>query len=1037
MNRRNAASHLRSRDLQLPERVRNLLRYYIECAREDEGQSIRASLGDAGKRFIPWTFSSDLWHVDAAELTVVLRSDQLRFARELGKTGSEGSLLYGYPVCVEARRTLIPLFTWPIEHELHGRELWLHVTPEWPQMNPEYLKKLAETAEEEQEILDSLGLLDTSDDPPDSLIADILKRMDEMGLLPDVQETLDPQDIVRDQPIDRYQGPGLYNRAALFATEPPIYTRGLIRDLEEMVKTNAPRWGETALGTMLGVQNDRSEDEQTGVEVVPLNEEQRRAVRKAISSPLTAVTGPPGTGKSQIVVSMIADAYMRGRRVLFSSKNNKAVDVVEIRISDLASNPLSNPLMIRTGSSAGDRNVRRELAQRLSALLAFRPSQDDRRKYDALQAKYDALRRQEGDLWEELRTVRDAHSRLLSLDKAQASFEKVHAPHEWKELLKVKGRLDTDKLTAALRLADKHIDGADTLFGRFSLWRSTSKDRKRIQSIAAEAVVECPVLERPLENQSFRAWRTGLSRALSVAEALDATDAYQNCLRELGELRSRDEVARHLRRVRTELSNSGAELVALYARLAPDRLDPAGREAIGSFRALQERLAGAQLGGRAYSQVRRNMARLFPEVSRHIPAWCVTNLSARSSLPLEPNLFDLLIIDEASQCDIASALPLLYRSKLAVVIGDPQQLRHITKLERRRDHQLQSTHGLAVDDPKDHLFAYSQNSLFDLTVSRGAIGEVIQLQDHYRSHSEIVGFSNHHWYQDSLRIWTDYGRLKAPPDGKYGIRWTEVSGTAQRPRAGSVFILSEVEAIVQRVVDLLVNQGFDGTVGVVTPFRPQANMICERISQRVPQDLLSRAEFIVDTAHGFQGDERDIILFSPCVSQNLPTGARYFLATNENLFNVTVTRARSLLHVVGSREACSDSGIPHIQRFASYCMEIERSVSSPYETTLASDERVGPWERPLHEALVAKGLKPLPQYPVNQYRLDLAIISGDTRIDVEADGESTHLDPRIDAERDSRLENLGWRVVRFWNHQIRDDIDYCVRRVLDLVDRQP
>ena len=803
-------------------------------------------------------------------------------------------------------------------------------------------------------------------------------------------------------------------------------------------------------------------------------------------------------------------------------------------------------------------------------------------------------------LWAELRTIRLANSRLLSLYQAQAKFEKEYGPNEWEGMLKAKGPPDGQKLTAALQLADKrladsdiplshfshlgsvsdrltkaiqladmhvdswdipsnhflhlrsasarltealqladmHVSGADNLLGRFSLWRSAYKDRariesvaaeavsecpaispcptsrqpfhawrtwilqaqsvtrklgsidrdrkrirsiatealtdcpgldhcpidqqsfhtwyawlkealsatrklsaidrdrKRIQGIAAEAVVECSVLEYPADIKTFRAWRTWLSRALSVVEPLDAIARYRKGLTELSESRSRDEVARQLRRVRSDLADTGGKLVAIYARLAPDRLKPADRRAIGSFRALQDRLGSERIDGRPYARIRRDMARLFPDVSRHIPAWCVTNLSARNSFPLEPGLFDLLIIDEASQCDIASALPLLYRSKRAVIIGDPQQLRHITDIERRRDHQLQSIHDLAADDPHDHLFAYSQNSLFDLTVSRGAIGEVIQLQDHYRSHSEIVGFSNHHWYQDSLRIWTDYGRLKAPPDGKYGIRWTEVSGTAQRSRAGSVFILSEVEAVVQRVVELLVNQGFDGTVGVVTPFRPQANLIWERVARRVPPDLLSRTEFIVDTAHGFQGDERDIILFSPCVSQNLPRGATYFLTTNENLFNVTVTRARSLLHVVGSREACSESGIPHIQRFASYCTEIERSASSPYETTLASDERVGPWERPLYDALVAKGLNPSPQHPVNQYRLDLAIISGETRIDVEADGESTHLDSRIDAERDSRLEALGWRVVRFWNHQIRDDIDYCVRTVLDLVHRQ-
>lgn len=1198
MNRRTAQGHIDPGNSPLPDRVRNLLRYYIDCAREDEGQPIRASLTDTGKRFIPWTFSSDPWHLDEVEPTVVLGSDQHKFADELRNTGSAGSLLYGYPLRIEANRHLVPVFTWPIDYELHGRELWLHLAPEWPQMNPEYLKKFASTEEAEREILDSLGLLDNSGDPPDSLISDILERMEQMGLLPDEQETLDPQDIVHGRQADRHQRAGLYNRAALFAIGRPPFTRGLINDLEEMIETNAPGWRNTALGTMLGVQNVGSEDKHSTVEVVPLNEEQRHAVQRAINSPLTAVTGPPGTGKSQIVVSMIAHAYMSGRRVLFTSKNNKAVDVVESRVADLA----SNPLMIRTGSRAGRRNLRQELAQRLAALLALRPSHDDRRRHDALRAKHQLLRSQGGALWAELRTIRQANSRLLKLHRDQTSFQKNYAPHEWEDLLKVKARPDTNKLTEALQLADRHIansdipledlsrlrsvsdrlkeaarltdghvamwwnvppdhflqlssvsdrlvealqladshvSGANTLSGRFSLWRSTAKDRKqiqimaaeavdmcptlgpcltgkqsfhvwrewlhlslsvtkkldavdrdrkrihavaseaaakcslldplsidpwsfrtwcgwlnqaqsvtsmleqvnsdrkRIQTIAAEAVEVCTALDMPGESPSFQAWRTWLSRALTVTEALTAIDAYRCGRAELSEMRSRDEVAGGLRRVKAELIDSGAELISLYARLAPDRLDPSGREAIGSFRALQELLANELLGGGAFWRAMRDMANLFPEVSKHIPAWCVTNLSARNSLPLEPGLFDLLIIDEASQCDIASALPLLYRSRRAVIIGDPQQLRHITKIKLLRDRNLQVGYGLGANDPKDYTFAYSQNSLFDLTSSRGAIGEVIQLQDHYRSHSQIVGFSNHHWYQDSLRIWTDESRLKAPPDGKYGIRWTDVSGAATRPPNGSVYINAEAEEVIERVFDLLENKGFDGTLGVVTPFRAHANVILERVYERVERDLLDRAEFTVSTAHGFQGDERDIILFSPCVSRTLPDGARSFLENSENLFNVSITRARSLLHVVGSRGACEDSGIPHIQRFASYCTEIERSASSPYETTLASNDRVGPWERPLYEALVAKGQSPRPQYPVNQYRLDLAIISDDIRIDVEVDGESTHKDYRKDAERDSRLESLGWRVVRFWNHQIRDDIDYCVRTVLDLVQRQP
>ena len=1262
---------------------------------------------------MPWPYSSDLWCLDDPKQRITLTPEQLRFANELRRVPDGTPLLYGYPTYIEASRTVIPLFTRSIGFELRGsRELWLYPIPEeWPQINPEYLKskRVAPTEEEQRDVLDTLGLLDPTGDPPDDLISDVLERMKEMGLLQDLDllEPLDPQ-VLSPFPQPPVQGPHrIANCAGLFAVEGPRFTAGLIRELQDMVSSGAPGWERTALATVLGEQEGVIEEEHPVVEVVPLNEEQREAVRRAITSPLTAVTGPPGTGKSQIVVSLIADAYMRGSRVLFTSKNNKAVDVVEDRVADLA----AKPLMIRTGSRGAIRNFPHELAQRLAEMLASRPSDDDRLKYDELKARCDELQRKEGNLWAELQQIRLAYDNLRSRDKDKAGFEEQYTPHKWESLEEAKGlpdsnslknalqladqhvtdsdipfnyfsRLDSvsDKLTMAmqlvdkhskdsnipfrdfsdlqsasnrlatalqlvdkhinliyflalgspphrlttesrlaythvtrsgmpvnyhavlssfsgrlkiaLQLANKHIVGSDTLYNSFSLWRSKKKDRRRIQSVAfevaaefrvldpcpsedqsfqtwrtwlmqtlsvidalegiaidrervesivadtvaeypvfdqcptegqsfqawrawlvkalafiekleaadkdrkqiqnivADAVAECPAFDPypaeepsfevwrgwlmqalsvvrklnaihkdrkriqsiateavdacscsllspvPTEDQPFQDWRKWLTGAISIAEALEAIAAYRGGLAALRELRSRDEVARCLRRVRDSMADSGAELIALYAKLAPTRLRPKDRQAIGEFRAIQERLAEGGLSSPSYSRLMRDMEQLFPNISRHIPAWCVTNLSARSSrLPLKPNLFDLLIIDEASQCDIASALPLLYRSKRAVIIGDPFQLRHITKIEQHKDDQLQTNHGL-----DDHILRnslrYSTNSLYNLASGGAAIDAPIPLQDHYRSHSHIVKFSNREWYQDSpLRVWTNYARLKPPPDEKYGIRWTEVSGTAKRHPEGSVFISSEIEAVVGQVADLLVNQKFDGTLGVVTPFRAQANIIHERIRQRVPADMLDRTQFVVDTAHKFQGDERDIILFSPCISRDLPSGSRNFLKNTENLFNVAITRARSLLHIVGSRKACANSEIPHIQRFAEYCSEIERSMSSPYETTLASDHRVGSCERPLYDALVAKGLNPMPQHPVNQYLLDLAITCGEIRIDVEADGVATHLNSRMDAERDSRLTELGWRVIRFWNHQIRDDLDYCVETVLKAIQK--
>ena len=78
----------------------------------------------------------------------------------------------------------------------------------------------------------------------------------------------------------------------------------------------------------------------------------------------------------------------------------------------------------------------------------------------------------------------------------------------------------------------------------------------------------------------------------------------------------------------------------------------------------------------------------------------------------------------------------------------------------------------------------------------------------------------------------------------------------------------------------------------------------------------------------------------------------------------------------------------------------------------------------------------MPQYKVNQYRLDLAFIGDETnKIDIEVDGEYYHRDwdggrCREDVVRDMRLTNLGWRVKRFWVYRLRDEMNDCVNEVL-------
>ncbi len=173
----------------------------------------------------------------------------------------------------------------------------------------------------------------------------------------------------------------------------------------------------------------------------------------------------------------------------------------------------------------------------------------------------------------------------------------------------------------------------------------------------------------------------------------------------------------------------------------------------------------------------------------------MTNLSARTNLPLQPGLFDLVVIDEASQCDVASALPLLVRAERALIIGDQRQLIHVTTLSHARERLIARRWGLAEE--RAEAFSYRYHSCFDLAVAR-IVAPPLFLDLHFRSHPAIIGFANTEFYDGNMELCSD----RKPPAGLRAIEWVRVAGQAARgPRGRSRINRAEAEAVVRQVSD--------------------------------------------------------------------------------------------------------------------------------------------------------------------------------------------------------------------------------------------
>jgi very-short-patch-repair endonuclease len=1029
-------------------RFGHYLDYYRECVAEDEHPESAYPLFRAGRDFLCPPLREEWSTSGKNRISLDLEGEGRDFAIQLRKRGTSGALFYAYPLYVRWIEKSqkgwtggfgIPIFLQTIDYTLTGNTLEMDLVSEWPRVNAGFLSDMFKSVEERRQFMQELGILEADGLPLDDGLADIVRRMVALGLPCEMVESLDPAALPVEPLLSDIKAGGVYNRALIVIGEKSKYTAGLDKELALLKSAPDGHLSRSALKLFFGGTTTPtptpSPKADALYEVVPLNEEQRTAVRSAMTQPLTVVTGPPGTGKSQVVTTILANAYLRGQRVLFTSRNHKAVEVVQERLNSLCGYPLA----IRAGSRSKDRDLRSELVAFLTQMLSLTVSPEDHEAEKEAKLAYEHLVNQRDALWSDMEATRQARNRVDQCDRILEGASTRLDEAVWQQLCHCETLPVSTGLDTAAKLLEYHADESLGIFARIGRWLRQSTDfatvKKNVECLASNRALFGADPATVVSRDSLQPWLAHIRQALDYIQVLRRITEYRNALKSLKAAKNVETIAESWAQIDAQLSEWGARLIGAKGKLLPDRLkDPAQRHAFGEFKSILQRLANDQIGGRVYAQLMDEQEKLFAKISEILPVWCVTNLSARGSLPFDPALFDIVVIDEASQCDIASALPLFYRAKRAVVIGDPQQLSHISTIEKHREQQLQLKHGLVAG--KDMPYTFAENSLFDLAVTCAGNASVISLKEHFRSHADIIGFSNRQWYGGSLRVCTDYRRLKKRDVGTPGVVWTDVVGETYTPKGGSTVNMAEAKTVCTAVEELLVGRDFSGTVGVVTPFRAQANRLWDLISARLPVALIDRAALIVDTAHGFQGDERDVMFFSPCVAPDLSKGGKYFLASTGNLFNVAITRARSLLHVVGNRSACATCGVPFVEAFAAYVDSLEHNRQEPAPGRLnPNDPRIGHWEQPFFDALKKAGMNPIPQYPVNQYRLDFAIIQGNTRLDVEVDGELYHKEwdgsrCKEDIIRDIRLSALGWKIKRFWVYRIRDEMDECVNEVI-------
>src|SRR5690606_33908891 len=182
----------------------------------------------------------------------------------------------------------------------------------------------------------------------------------------------------------------------------------------------------------------------------------------------------------------------------------------------------------------------------------------------------------------------------------------------------------------------------------------------------------------------------------------------------------------------------------------------------------------------------------------------------------------LPIFDEASQCDVASALPLILRAKQLVVIGDPMQLKHISKVQTYEEKYIQNNLGIDANLRLD----YVNESLYDYcyNLSITSKSHSVFLKEHFRCYTQIINYSNISFY--SPKIGQELDILTTPENYQIepkGIVWVNTKGTQHEQRNSNKLELDKAISLACKLAE----QHPNISIGITTPFRHQANELKE------------------------------------------------------------------------------------------------------------------------------------------------------------------------------------------------------------------
>ncbi|MBT4376023.1 AAA family ATPase, partial [archaeon] len=387
------------------EEFRSLSDYYISCLEREDTLSLTFNYRFEGKKFHSNIFKKDQLFLQKKEQVTIKKTPAIENIFKNYKLLQKNMpIFYGYPLFMDSNGNVSPIFFVEIDFEEKDDRIIFTKQSVMPEFNHYILTKHDYNVEEIEKIRSEIK-------EENDFFIKLQKITELLKLDSKITSELDEKPLIVRPSLQ------LINKAILYFGGRMGFTRGLIDELEKLKKLSQHQLESTSLGILFDKEKSEiPENKKDLLEIFHLNESQEKAVKNSFSSNVSVITGPPGTGKSQVVLNIIANAVWNDKSVLFASKNNQAVNIVNEKLKTI----LSKDLIVRMGSSKYRKNAKLQidkLFQEKNSLKISSNFENDAKKIKNINKETNYLKHQLEDMSKTNEEIEELQNQADSLAK--------------------------------------------------------------------------------------------------------------------------------------------------------------------------------------------------------------------------------------------------------------------------------------------------------------------------------------------------------------------------------------------------------------------------------------------------------------------------------------------------------------------------------------------------------------------------------------------------------------------------------------------